>query len=706
MLMGMVLFIVKRKSKCPFSFLNCQMRSYISDAGLKTIRNIGVLAHIDAGKTTTTERMLYYSGRIKRMGEVHKGTTVTDFMEQERNRGITISSAYVSFQWNNHLFNLVDTPGHIDFTAEVEQTLNVIDSAVLVLDGSEVYANKMDHPDSDISLCEKSLKEKLGVIPLVLHIPLKEKSMFRGLVDLVSVKKIIWSDKEISVSDLNDKDEYYTSVLEKRNNLIDQLSSLDNDLADIILQTGCFESVSEKELLLSIRKVTISKKGVPVVCGSSYKNIGIETLLDAVIQFLPSPLEFSGCKIQNSFKNDIIGKSFKVMHDKQRGPLVFFRMFSGNLKKGQKVYNLHKEKADKALSLYKVFADEINEVSSVYCGNFVAVSGLKTVQSGDIICSSATAAKKLNSLSSENKDEFEKLLQGSLVPNPVFFCSVEPPSQFYQLALDKALLELSREDPSLRVTLNNETGQTILGGMGELHLEIIKDRLRTDYKIDVDMGPLQIVYKEKPLSSVKENHHFHSLIGSKEHSINISLMLRPERSREILHLDTSKEASQNLAHISPQTLAIIKHGVKSGLSKGPLMSCEVTDSHVILHNLTMSKRVPDSLLVAATSHCVNKMLKMAGTKLLEPIMEVSIAVEDSYLQSVLGDLTRRRANVLNISSKYDIKEIVSEVPLAELLGYAKYLRTITSGSARLSMEFTSYKDVQPQVQEKIINGLI
>ncbi|XP_066907407.1 ribosome-releasing factor 2, mitochondrial isoform X4 [Halyomorpha halys] len=602
-----------------------------------------------------------------------------------------------------------------------------MDSAVVVLDASEgvevqtvtvwkqandkklpclVYANKMDRPDSDLILCEKTLKEKLGVIPLVLHIPLKEKSLFRGVVDLVSMKKIVWCDKEISVSDINDKDDHYASVLEKRNHLIDQLSTLDNDLADVILQSGCFESVSREELLLSIRKVTVSKKGVPLICGSSYKNIGIETLLDAVIQYLPSPLEFSGYKIQECFKNDIIGKSFKVMHDKQRGPLVFFRIYSGNLEKGKKVYNLHKEKTDKALSLYKVFADEMNEVSSVGCGNFVAVSGLKTVQSGDIICSSSTAAKKLKIFNCKNKDTFEKLLQGSWVPKPVFFCSVEPPSQFYQLALDKALLELSREDPSLKVTLNNETGQTILGGMGELHLEIIKDRLRTDYKIEVDMGPLQIVYREKPLNFVKEDHHFHSFIGSKEHNVNISLSLRPERSPEILHLDTSKEASENLAHVSPQTLTTIKYGVISGLSKGPLMSCEVTDSYIVLHNLTMSKRIPDSLLVAATAQCVNKMLKVTGTKLLEPIMEVSIAVEDLYLQSVLGDLTRRRANIINISSKYAIKEIVSEVPLAELRGYAKYLRTITSGSARLTMEFASYREVLPQVQEKIMDGLI
>ncbi|XP_066907405.1 ribosome-releasing factor 2, mitochondrial isoform X2 [Halyomorpha halys] len=678
MLPRMLLFNAKRKLKSPLLFLNCQMHNTTYDGGLKNIRNIGILAHIDAGKTTTTERMLFYSGRIKNMGEVHRGTTVTDFMEQERNRGITISSAYVSFQWNNHLFNLVDTPGHIDFTAEVEQALNVMDSAVVVLDASEgvevqtvtvwkqandkklpclVYANKMDRPDSDLILCEKTLKEKLGVIPLVLHIPLKEKSLFRGVVDLVSMKKIVWCDKEISVSDINDKDDHYASVLEKRNHLIDQLSTLDNDLADVILQSGCFESVSREELLLSIRKVTVSKKGVPLICGSSYKNIGIETLLDAVIQYLPSPLEFSGYKIQECFKNDIIGKSFKVMHDKQRGPLVFFRIYSGNLEKGKKVYNLHKEKTDKALSLYKVFADEMNEVSSVGCGNFVAVSGLKTVQSGDIICSSSTAAKKLKIFNCKNKDTFEKLLQGSWVPKPVFFCSVEPPSQFYQLALDKALLELSREDPSLKVTLNNETGQTILG-------------------------------------------------GSKEHNVNISLSLRPERSPEILHLDTSKEASENLAHVSPQTLTTIKYGVISGLSKGPLMSCEVTDSYIVLHNLTMSKRIPDSLLVAATAQCVNKMLKVTGTKLLEPIMEVSIAVEDLYLQSVLGDLTRRRANIINISSKYAIKEIVSEVPLAELRGYAKYLRTITSGSARLTMEFASYREVLPQVQEKIMDGLI
>lgn len=703
--------------------LNHSKKGYIS---LSKTRNIGILAHIDAGKTTTTERMLYYSGKIKNMGEVHKGNTVTDYMEQERNRGITITSACVTFEWNGHLINLVDTPGHIDFTVEVEQALNVIDSAVVVLDGTEgvevqtitvwrqadrtrlprlVYVNKMDRPDSDIDLCENSLREKLSATPLLLHVPLKDKSGFRGVVDLVSMKKLIWLTGNVSYSTLEKSDEIYSFCLEKRNKLIDDLSSFDDNLANFILDGGSFDIVKEEKLRESVRKITLAKQGVPVLCGSSYKNVGIEPLLDGIINYLPCPTDVIDQQFHDTLKDELLAKSFKVMHDKQKGPLVFFRIYNGKLSKGEKIFDSNQEKTDQIGHVYMPFADELTEVPVAKTGDFVVANGLKIVQNGDIVCNSATSAKRLKELASKH-GESNKLLHQTHIPKPVFFCSVEPPSQAYQLALERALAELSREDPSLKVTYDSDSGQTVLGGMGELHLEIIKDRLLTEYKIDADLGPLQIVYKEKPLVSVKETHILRNMIASTELQVSITLGLKVGSSKDLLRVDSSKDASPTLTRITPRLVSAIKHGISSALYKGPLMSSEVIECSFVLYDLEMSKRTPEPLLIAAASQCVDKLLKKSGTQLLEPVMDVNIIVNEPLLSSVQNDLARRRANIYNITTKYNTKEISCEVPLSELVGYATHLRTVTSGSARFTMEFKCYKEMLPGEQEQVISGLM
>lgn len=694
---------------------------------LSKTRNIGILAHIDAGKTTTTERLLYYSGKIKTMGEVHKGNTVTDYMEQERNRGITITSACVTFMWDNHVINLVDTPGHIDFTVEVEHALNVIDSAVVVLDGTAgvevqtvtvwrqadnkhlprlVYANKMDRPDSDINLCENSLREKLGVTPFLLHVPIRSKGAFNSIADIVSQKILKWTDDKYIIQDIKKTDDIYSFVTERRNKLIDDLSSFDDKLADIILGSGSFDDVTESMLKDVIRKITIKNKGVPLICGSSYKNVGVETLLDGIIDFLPSPVDSVNYIVHKMCKDEFLAKTFKVMHNKQKGPLVFFRIYSGEISKNNKVFDLNQNKSDQVGYIYKPFADELTEVTSAKHGDFVAANGLKNVQNGDIICNSSSSASRLMELVEKHEDKIGSLLRGSHIPKPVIFCSIEPPSQTYQLSLERALAELTREDPSLQVSIDSESGQTVLGGMGELHLEIVKERLLTEYKIDVDIGPIQIMYKEKPLRSVTESHQLKNLIGTTEMQVNVTMSLKPGARKEVVLLDTTREASQNLVHITHRQLNSIKHGVLTAFNKGPLLSSEVIDCHVVLHYLEMNKRVPEPLLVAATAQCVEKMLKLAGTRLLEPVMEVNISVDDSLVSQVQTDLSRRRADIKDIFVKHNSKEIICEVPLSELVGYAKHLRTVTSGSARFTMEFKDFKEMTQNEQEKILSGII
>ncbi|CAB0005555.1 unnamed protein product [Nesidiocoris tenuis] len=678
------------------------------------IRNIGIMAHVDAGKTTTTERLLFYSGEIPTKGEVHHGNTVTDYLTQERDRGISIVSAFVQFKWKDHVLNLVDTPGHIDFSAEVENALGVIDSAILLLDSSAgveaqtltvwrqiqkhelpclVYINKMDRLDADVAMCLDSLKSKLHCVPLTVQIPTFEKNdSFNGIVDLPSLDHYTWNvaskRKDFTKTTLKEDDELFAEAMDGRNEMVDKLSSLDDEIANIILEKGSLESVSQSEILKSVRRVAIAEKGVPVICGSSYKDIGVQPLLDAIVNFLPSPNQTK--LAPNAFKNtDLLLKSFKVEHDRQRGPVTFLRVYSGQVSKGQKVYNANKCANEQIGKVLVPFADDLEEIPSGVAGQYVAVTGLKVTHPGEVICNSESALKRIKSqLVSTTKmteSSVDKLLNlGKREQHPVFFCSVEASSQMYQQALEKALAELVREDAGLGVTQNDETGQTILSGMGELHLEIIRDRLRTAYKLDVDVGSVQIMYKEQILEKERSSYTLKNVINSKQ----------------LMVLDTSGEAASNLAHVLPKHLSAVERGLEAALSRGPILGYQVINSQATLHWLECKRSVPDQLLSAAASHCVAQILKQAQMILLEPIMAVDIAVPKDKSPPVIADLSRRRADILNIEERSDNKLIRCEVPTAELVGYATTLRTITSGTASLLMTFTNYRTMtDAQVQE-------
>ncbi|XP_069683538.1 ribosome-releasing factor 2, mitochondrial [Periplaneta americana] len=697
---------------------------------MSLIRNIGMLAHIDAGKTTTTERMLYYAGSIRSMGEVHHGNTVTDFMEQERQRGITISSVAVTFPWNKHRFNLVDTPGHIDFTMEVEQTLGILDGVVILLDGSAgveaqtvtvwrqaeryslptiMYVNKMDRSDADFSLCLDSIRSKLGTHPLSVQLPIHDKGL-HGIVDLITLEKLIWDAGKQGLHykriKLVPEDELWEEATSSRRKLVEELADIDDKLAEFVIQQESLERVSPDMLVESLRRVTLAQNGVPVVCGSSYKKIGVQSLMDAVIHFLPSPKERNE-QLYNCFGNNLCARAFKVIHDDERGPITFFRVFSGKFTKAQKIYNIRQEKQEQTGKLMVAFADENEEVGEVSAGNIAAVTGLKHTVAGDLVTVNASAAsaaeKKWKKLSSSG-DLFGIRTR---VPDPVFFCSIEPPSKSYQLPLEQALQELQREDPSLQVTQNEETGQTVLGGMGELHLEIIKNRILSEYKIEAELGELQIAYKEALSNPVKDTHMVEHRIGSGVHRVTVTLSLikNEDKDQNILILDRNPDVAANTSAITLKQLQAVKLGVESALTHGTKLGCPVVDVQVMLHWLEVGRGTSETIISASVTQCIRKLLEMGGTYLLEPIMNLEVVTNDENSSVVLADLSRRRALVQGVSNRGQSKIVSVLVPLSELLGYSTDLRTVTSGMASFTMEFHRYQPMSPHEEAKAIKSV-
>nr|XP_026486693.1 ribosome-releasing factor 2, mitochondrial [Vanessa tameamea] len=746
---------------------NAQIRRYCSAEERKEknnsskIRNIGILAHIDAGKTTTTERMLFYSGTIRSMGEVHHGNTVTDYMEQERQRGITITCAAVSFPWKGYQINLIDTPGHIDFTMEVEQSLAVLDGAVVVLDGSAgveaqtltvwrqadtyrvprvLYLNKLDRSDADVAACARSVQDKLQVTPLVLHSPVQYEGKLIGLIDLITLEEVIWTHgrgQNLTRRKLTEKSDgkvWETSLNEHRK-VVDTLSSLDDQLAETIIQQESLDNINSIEIAQAVRRCTIDMKAFPILCGSSYKNIGVQTLMDGVVSYLPSP--FEGNRIYKSFEKDLSARVFKVQHDDQRGVLTFLRLYSGEINKGQKIYNLARDKSEQTGLLYVALADDYQPAEKVTGGNIAVVSALKATMSGDLITSTQAAANRAKDrLSTMLKDPVvkeelmmpsarlrlqamdtepttieiaEELLGiGATVPEAVFLCSVEPPSSALQPALETALAELAREDPSLRVSVDDDQGQIVLAGMGELHLEIIKERIIREYKIDVELGPPQISYKESLVGTAQHTLVVDRKIGNARQQVKVTMSakhLKAVTPDKVLKLDRTAESAAQLSQVWPRHQQAVRRGVAAALLRGPRLACPLVDVQVTLHWLEVSRGSADAAVTAAVAQCLRKVFTEAESVLLEPVMLLELVVPDSHSSRLLSDLARRRAEVQHIHLRHGNKVIQCLAPLSELLGYSTTVRSLSSGLATFTMEFHSNRQMSPRDEEKAIRNV-
>ncbi|XP_055595398.1 ribosome-releasing factor 2, mitochondrial [Uranotaenia lowii] len=697
----------------------------------KYIRNIGILAHIDGGKTTTTERMLFYSGKTHSLGEVHHGNTVTDFLSQERERGITICSAAVSFDWRDHRINLLDTPGHIDFTMEVEQSLAAVDGTVVILDGSAgveaqtvtvwgqadrhrlprlVFVNKMDKESADFEGCLQEIRQKLGVTPLPLQMPLRENNKLNGIIDILAGTEIRFDEKTTgrTFQQLPLQGKNLEQVRSNLYQVIDALSGMDDNLAQAIIESDSMENLAPELVLRAIRDCTLKQQIVPVLLGSAYKNIGVQLLMDGVLRYLPAPNERN--KIYDSFGSEFVGKISKVTHDKQRGPLSLVRVFRGELKKGAKITTA-KGVTESVQRIYAPWADEYREISSVGPGNIGLCAGPKSTVTGDLVVANASvlrsALKKMSSSKFEEVDEDEilakKLSLQTVVPDAVYFCSIEPASSAYQTALDNALKAMQREDPSLRVSYDETTMQTVLGGMGKLHLEIVKSRIMSEYKIDVDLGPLQIAYKETLEQGCRGSWTAEKEIAGHKQLVRMELSIHEEKKDERFILDNSPEAQDNLKLIRPRQMSFIRKGCLAALERGPKLGGQLMGVAITIHNLTIGKGTADTFIMAAAAQSVQHVLSTAKCRLMEPIMLLEVAMPAEYVGTVLADLSKRRCTVLDVSSRGQTHKVLSaNAPLAELDDYSSEVRRISSGTASVSMQPNGYELLSELDEESAI----
>ncbi|KAF0038907.1 hypothetical protein F2P81_009391 [Scophthalmus maximus] len=705
---------------------------------ISKIRNIGIMAHIDAGKTTTTERMLYYSGYTRALGDVDDGDTVTDFMAQERERGITIQSAAVTFDWRSHRINLIDTPGHVDFTLEVERALRVLDGAVAVFDASAgveaqtltvwrqaekhhipcvCFLNKMDKPAANLSFSIESIRQKLKANPVLLQIPVGSGKNFTGVVDLLTNQKLIWKIKsmgddgrmfESKPLDQSDEPELMQEVNEARAALIEQVADLDDEFAELLLTdfSDNFDAVPPVKLQEAVRRLTLARKGVPVLCGSSLRNKGVQPLLDAIIAYLPAPNERHHDLVR-WYKDDLCALAFKVLHDKQRGPLVFLRIYSGTLKPQTAVHNINRNSIERMSRLLVPFADQNVEIPSMTAGNIALTVGLKQTVTGDTIVSSKASAAAAalrahsdNGAGEKRGDHATVLLSGVEVPDPVFFCTIEPPTMAKQADLENALNCLQREDPSLKVRVDPDSGQTVLCGMGELHIEIIHDRIRREYGIETDLGPLQVAYRETVLHEASTADTLDRTFGERRHVVTVELGVRPVDSASgSCDFAFTEEVEGKL---SQEMKDAVENGVQSSYLQGPLLGYPLLGVTTLIHSVNIEPGTSPAMVSACVSRCMDKALRLAGGQVLEPVMSLEVTIEEEQLGSVLGDLAQRRGTVRDIQSRHDNKVLLATVPLAEMMGYSTILRTITSGNATFSLELDTYKAMNPQDQNTLL----
>ncbi|MCF6097698.1 elongation factor G [Thermovorax subterraneus] len=681
---------------------------------LNRLRNIGIMAHIDAGKTTTTERILFYTGKVHKLGEVHEGTATMDWMVQEQERGITITSASTTCYWKDHQINIIDTPGHVDFTVEVERSLRVLDGAVAVFcakGGVEpqsetvwrqadkyhvpriAYVNKMDIIGADFYNVIKQIKERLGANPVPIQVPIGCENEFRGIVDLVGMKAYIYTNDlgtDIQVTEI--PEDVKEKAEEYREKLLESVSDLDEAIMEKFLEG---EEISEEEIKAALRKACIEVRAVPVLCGSSYRNKGVQLLLDAIIDYLPSPLDIppvkgvdpaTGEEIERIASDDeaFSALAFKIMSDPYVGKLTYFRIYSGTLKAGSYVYNSTKNKKERIGRILRMHANHRQEMEEAMTGEIVATVGLKDTTTGDTLCA----------------EEKPIILESMQFPEPVISVAIEPKTKADQEKMSIALQRLAEEDPTFRTYTDPETGQTIISGMGELHLEIIVDRMFREFKVQANVGKPQVAYKETIRKSVKAEGKYIRQTGGRGQYGHVWLEIEP------LEPGKGYEFVNKIVGgvIPKEYIPAVDAGVREAMQNGVLAGYPVVDVKVTLFD--GSYHEVDSSEMAfkiAGSVAFKEAMKKADPVLLEPIMKVEVVVPEEYMGDVIGDLNSRRGQIEGVEMRGNVQVIRGYVPLAEMFGYATDLRSKTQGRGTYTMQFSHYAEVPKNIAETIIN---
>lgn len=680
---------------------------------LKDTRNIGIMAHIDAGKTTTTERILFYTGVNHKIGETHDGSATMDFMAQEQERGITITSAATTCFWKGHRINIIDTPGHVDFTVEVERSLRVLDGAVAVfsaVDGVQpqsetvwrqadkyrvpkmAFFNKMDRTGANFQMCVDDIKNKLGGNGVPIQLPIGAEENFEGIIDLLEMKEYIFNDETMGAS--YEVKEIRESLREEaelaRHNLIESVVETDDVLMEKFFAE---EEITADEIRKALRKATIDGIVVPITCGTAFKNKGIQPLLDAIVAYMPSPVDIEAIEGVNpktdetelrkpSDDDKFSALAFKIVSDTFVGRLTFFRVYSGTLQKGSYVLNATKGKKERMGRLLQMHANKREEIDMVYAGDIAAVVGLKDTGTGDTLCDETAPI----------------ILENMEFPDPVISVAVEPKTKADQEKMGTALAKLAEEDPTFVVTSNQETGQTVISGMGELHLDIIVDRMKREFKVEANVGKPQVAYRETILgnSDVEEKYAKQSGGRGQYGHVKIRLEPNPDKGYEFVNEITG-------GAIPREYIPAVDKGIQESLEAGVVAGYPVQDIKVTLYD--GSYHEVDSSEMAfkiAGSMAIKKALRAASPILLEPIFKVEVTTPEEYMGDVIGDLNSRRGQVSGMNDRNGAKIIDSHVPLSEMFGYATDLRSKTQGRASYSMEFEKYVQVPKNIADKVI----
>ncbi len=681
---------------------------------LERVRNIGIMAHIDAGKTTTTERILYYTGVTYKIGEVHEGTAVMDWMVQEQERGITITSAATTCFWKDHRINIIDTPGHVDFTIEVERALRVLDGAIAVFDAAAgvepqsetvwrqankykvpriAFMNKMDKMGADYFMSINSMVERLGANPVAIQIPIGAEETFRGPIDLVKMRAFYFDDETLGAKFVEDEipEEYRAQAEEYRDKMLEALADVDENIMEKYLNG---DEITEDEIKKALRKGTLEMKITPVLCGSAFKNKGVQLLLDAIVDYLPSPLDIPPVKGKTPDGKEEIRKAsddepfsalaFKVMTDPYVGQLTYLRVYSGVMTAGSYVYNATKGKKERIGRLLKMHANKREEIKEVRAGDIAAAVGLKYTLTGDTLCD-------------ENNPI---ILEAMEFPEPVISIAIEPKTKADQEKLSAALSKLAQEDPSFRVTFDEETGQTLISGMGELHLEIIVDRLIREFKVGANVGKPQVAYRETIKTPAKAEGKFIRQTGGRGQYGHVLIDVEP------LEKGKGFEFVNKIVGgvIPKEYIPAVEKGIKEAMESGILAGYPVVDVRVTLYD--GSYHEVDSSEMAfkiAGSMAFKEACQKANPVLLEPIMSVEVVTPEDYMGDVIGDLNSRRGKVQSMEKRGNAQVIKALVPLSEMFGYATDLRSKTQGRATYTMQFSHYEEVPKNIAEAIIS---